>query len=100
MKYIITLLWVLLLCSTANANVLTWVDNSNNETGFAIEMLDQGAFKEVARVAANITTYTDSFTEGVYKVRAFISIPGSPDVFSAYTNTAAKLNAPVNLNIQ
>ena len=100
MKYIIALLLVLMSYSAVGANTLTWQDNSTNETGFAVEMLVKGVFQEVARVGANVITYSDALTEGVYRVRAFITIAGDGDVFSAYTNTAAKLNAPVNLNVK
>lgn len=91
---------VLLWASQAQANTLTWTDNSTDETGFAIEMLVKGVFQEVARVGANVVTYTDALTQGVYRVRAFITTAGDGDVFSTYSNTAAKLNAPVNLNVK
>jgi hypothetical protein len=54
---------------------LTWVDNSNNETSFAIErQIGGGAFNALASVGANVTTYTDTtVTEGntyTYRVKA------------------------------
>lgn len=88
------------MAGSAFANTLTWTDNSSNEDGFAIEMLVKGAFQEVARVGTNVVTFTDALTEGVYRVRAFITITGTGDVFSGYSNTAAKLNAPVNANVK
>lgn len=94
------LLIILLLPALAAANTLTWQDNSNNEGGFTVEMLQGGAWVEVARVGPGVTTYSDSNTEGVYRVRAYVAVSGQADVFSAYSNTAAKLNAPVNLNIK
>jgi hypothetical protein len=69
---------------------LTWVDNSNNETGFSIERstsIDTG-FAEIATVGANATTYTDrSVTRRVtyyYRVRA---VRGTAR--SGYSNVAA-----------
>jgi hypothetical protein len=59
---------------TSRRITLTWTDNSNNETGFIIERTTSGDYTEVARVGANVTTYTDT---GVtvqtiyYRVRAY-----------------------------
>lgn len=88
-------LLVVLLTGTAGANELTWQDNSNNEGGFAVEMLQGGTWTEVSRVGVNVAIYTDTNTEGVYRVRAFLSLPDGTTVYSLYSNTAAKLNAPV-----
>jgi len=65
---------------------LTWVDNSNNETQFSIERDQSGvAAKEIARVGANITTFTDSgltpSTSYGYVVRALNPTNG----FSGYS---------------
>ena len=100
-----TTLLLALLYGIAAANTLTWQDNSTLEDGFIIEMLNKGAWQEVARVGANVTTYTDTRTEGVYRVRAFISgdpaaTPPIPDVTSSPSNTGAKLNSPVSLTIK
>lgn len=99
-----TILAVLLFAGIAQANTLTWQDNSTSEDGFAIEMLAKGVWSEVARVGTDVVTYTDKFTEGVYRVRAFVNVTnpdGTPGtVFSAYSNTAAKLNSPVIQNIK
>jgi hypothetical protein len=96
--------FVLLLCLLApvsvRANTLSWQYNSTIESGFAIEMLTGGKWSEVGRVGVNVTTWSDVFTEGVYRVRAFISVAGGPDVFSAYSNTAIKINGPINANVQ
>ncbi|WP_442794912.1 LamG-like jellyroll fold domain-containing protein [Pelobium manganitolerans] len=44
----------------ASEVVLTWKDNSNNETGFSIERSsDNINFTEIAQVATDIKTYTD-----------------------------------------
>ncbi len=43
-----------------NSVQLTWVDNSDDETGFAIEHRPptSSEFNEIARVAADVTSYT------------------------------------------
>jgi hypothetical protein len=70
---------------------LVWSDNSNNEDGFKIERRSPGgSFVEVARVGANVTTYTDSnLAAGAaycYAVRAFNSA-GSSDATNAACGT-------------
>jgi len=56
---------------------LTWSDNSNNEQGFILERKTSGTatFAEIARPAANETSYLDSaVTRGqayTYRIRAF-----------------------------
>jgi hypothetical protein len=70
---------------------LTWQDNSNNEDDFTIERKTgtNGAYSQIASVAANGTSYMDnSVTRGVtycYRVQA-INSAGT----SAYTNEACK----------
>ncbi|MHB0857657.1 MAG: fibronectin type III domain-containing protein [Anaerolineae bacterium] len=69
--------------------LLTWRDNSNNETGFVIERaLAGGTFAPLTTVGANVTSYTDSaVTAGntyTYRVKA-INAGGE----SAYTNVAS-----------
>lgn len=91
----------LLVCATvAHCNTLTWSDNSLIESGFSVEILTGGNWKEVGRVGANVTTFVDAFTEGVYRVRAFLVVAGQADVFSAYSNTAVKLDGPVNASVK
>ena len=101
--------------ATANASTasrrtvqLSWKDNSNNETGFVLERCDQilrdirspkmtrtcrGAWKTVATVAANTTTYVDDTVTAnqtyIYRVNA-TNQSGS----SAYTPEAV-ITAPV-----
>jgi subtilisin family serine protease len=62
-----------------NGAVLKWVDDSNNEAGFIIERsAGNGPFAEVARVASNVTSYTDLnlalSTIFTYRVKAFNSV--------------------------
>ena len=78
----------LTLTTTKKKIRLSWVDNSNNETGFKIERSTDGVnFAQIAIVAANIVTYQNNgVTSGVryyYRVRA---TNGAGD--SAYSNTA------------
>jgi hypothetical protein len=54
---------------------LSWSDNSSNELGFKIERkVSGGTYSEIARVGANVTTYSDkNCNEGTiytYRVRA------------------------------
>jgi hypothetical protein len=67
---------------------LSWNDNSDNETGFAIERkTGSGAFTQIATVGANVKTYTDSGLARntyTYRVRAFNNAGNS-----AYSNEAS-----------
>lgn len=47
-----------LASSTTNSLTLSWADYSDNEDGFVIEMMKDGAFAEVGRTAANATSFT------------------------------------------
>lgn len=78
------------LTSIAADMTLTWKDNSDNETGFAIERKKAGeeAFAEVARVAADVVTWTDTglsnATAYTYRVRAW-----NEGGYSAYSAEAS-----------
>jgi pectate lyase len=69
--------------------VLTWSDNSSNETGFKIERSTSatGTFSQKATVGANVKTWTDTgLTTGKsywYRVRAYNTAGNS-----AYSNVA------------
>ena len=68
---------------------LAWVDNANNETGFAIERSQDGVnFAALTTVAADTASYVDTtVTAGVaytYQVKAVNDVG-----FSAYSNTAS-----------
>lgn len=85
---------------TKNSFVLTWKDNSNNETGFRIYKLDSidGLFKLSQTVASNVKQLSvanlQPNTSHTYKLRAYNS-----DGSSAYTNelkvTTLPLQPPV-----
>jgi hypothetical protein len=53
---------------------LTWRDNSNNETGFAIDSIINGAFQQIGTVGANIVsariTQLTASTNYTFRVRA------------------------------
>ncbi len=81
--------------------LLTWTDNSTNESGFVIERsVNGGTFSVLGQVGAGIVSFTDtSITAGstfTYRVKA-VNSAGS----SAYSNTAsvslAVPSAPSNL---
>ncbi len=69
--------------SLATSVTLRWTDNATTETGFMVERsLDGVTFTQIAIVAANVTTYTDSglatFTQYSYRVRAYNGTGSSP----------------------
>jgi len=67
---------------------LSWIDNSNNETGFKIERsVDNVTFNQIATTSANITTYTShQVSAGLryFRVRAYNANGDSP-----YSNTVS-----------
>jgi len=108
LKKVIYLMLLVSMPSFAG-NVLTWQDNSTNETAFHIERkagacTSLSSFAEIATVGANVTTYTDNaVSEGstyCYRVAA-----GNSAGKSGYSNTADRLvpvtvpNAPSNLGV-
>ncbi|MDP8204645.1 MAG: fibronectin type III domain-containing protein [Candidatus Tenebribacter mawsonii] len=79
---------------------LSWLDNCSFETGYAIERRDAGSsFVEIAQVAANNTSYTDSgLTYGLhyyYRVRAFTDINFSN--YSSESSQLVEITAPTGL---
>ena len=70
---------------------LAWADNSTNENGFGIERKTgtNGTFARIAKVAANVTSYSDSSVVAgntyCYRVNAFNTVGAS-----GYTNEACK----------
>ncbi len=83
---------------------LSWTDNSNNESGFAIERKTDlaGAYAQIATVPANVTTYSEAGlatnTIYYYRVRAYNAIGYSTysNVASATTGSACIANGDVN----
>lgn len=84
---------------------LAWTDNADNETGYIIEMSQDGkTFKELERLAANTTAYTATGltpqTAYYFRLRAY----GADGLLSPYSNVlttetlgdAAAPNASVN----
>lgn len=51
---------MLRVVSTKSTEIqLAWADQSSNETGFVVERIIAGSFKQVGMVGANTTTFTD-----------------------------------------
>lgn len=68
---------------------LAWTDNSDNESGFVVErMQENGAFAQIADLGANSTSYSDddllSSTTYTYRVKAY-----GDEGESAWSNTAS-----------
>lgn len=89
---------------------LTWTDNSNNETEFAVErQLNGGAWNRIGQTAANVATYVDTTLQQsttadnvyCYQVKAGNMTNATPPALqqSAPSNTAcftvAKFVAPI-----
>jgi Zn-dependent metalloprotease len=81
---------------------LTWIDNSTNETGFAIErksMLPNSQFTTVATVGVNITSFSDidlaTNSRYYYRVKTL-----SGTSYSAYSGTVEVTlgNGPIIMN--
>lgn len=75
-----------LLSINCETGVLTWQDNSANESNFSIERsADDYVFAQIATVSADIVTYTDSARDTsltyYYRVRAYNGMG-----YSAYSN--------------
>ncbi len=80
---------------------LSWTDNSNNETGFAIDQATSADFSQnltTVSVGANITTYSASglsaSTTYYYRVRAINAVGNSANSNSASATTQAAVPAP------
>lgn len=77
------------------AVMLSWQDNSNNESGFLIEKTISGncstGFIEIARVGVNISLWADDLAQpgDCYRVAAF-----GDGGASTYTNTAQVPQSP------
>jgi hypothetical protein len=80
---------------------LSWADNANNETGYAVERSTDGrSFTQIAQAGANTGAWTDtglnSGTTYYYRVRAFNGSGNSAysNVASAQTQAASTSAAP------
>lgn len=84
---------------SSNEIMLAWTDNSANELGFKIERKKaNGAYKEIARVDANVTSYYDNSlsqkTKYYYRISAY-----NKSGNSAYCREVAKYTkSSVNFN--
>nr|WP_294895593.1 LamG-like jellyroll fold domain-containing protein [uncultured Pedobacter sp.] len=75
--------------------VLSWKDNSSNETNFVIERSDDNiTFTEIARVGSNVKTYTDDNLVPnktyYYRIKAVANTESS-----SYSATATVATAPI-----
>jgi hypothetical protein len=81
-----------------NSIRLTWTDNANNESGFAIERKTGagGTYAQVASVGANVTTYTNTGlaanTQYYYRARATNAAGAS--AYSAEANATTQSMVP------
>ena len=88
-----------LAASTQTALMLSWLDYTDNEQGFAVEMEVDGKFTEVKRTAADVTTCTISdglqpATMYKVRVRAF-----DGDRYSDYTEVLEAKTRPEQTDI-
>jgi fibronectin type 3 domain-containing protein len=85
--------------------VLTWTDNSYNETGFLIERRDSGVWAQIGSVGANVVTFTDTSpgtqTNRAYRVRATNAKGNSPYTSATYyaSWTQKNLTTPASLPV-
>ncbi|QMW02875.1 fibronectin type III domain-containing protein [Spirosoma foliorum] len=71
-----------------NRVVLTWKDNSTNETKFEIERNNFASYTKIGEVSANVTTYTDNTTGGgTYRVRAVFATGAASGYSNEFTIT-------------
>lgn len=93
--------------SAAPALVLTWTDNSDDETGFTIQRRQAAApetdWMQIAVVGANVATYTDTYVfAGVayaYRVNAYNAY-GMSDWSNTAEATAPAAGTPPNAPIE
>jgi Fibronectin type III domain len=86
--------------TSVNSITLTWIDNSNNETGFKIERAASatGTFTQISQVGAGSTTFADSglaaATGYSYRVRATNSAGDSAYSAVVSASTPATVAVP------
>lgn len=77
--------------------VLSWTDNSTNESGFEVERsVEGGAFTRAGQVGSNVTQWTDTTDTSkltCYRVRAYLTAQNTT-YHSAYSNTACGVHLP------
>ena len=88
--------------STSQIN-LSWNDNANNETGFKLERWTGSAWAQIAQLAANVTSYSNTGlaagTTYSYRVSAYNSAGSSASSNSASATTQVMApTAPSNLS--
>ncbi len=91
-------------CDYGRCVVFSWTDNSLNEIGFTIERsaeINMNQWVEIARVGANVTTYTDSkFAFAIptsryeYRIRAYNGnqFSNSSNVIQVYFSPRGKVH--------
>ena len=86
--------------ATSSAVNLSWTDTSTTEAGFKIERSSGGSYTQIASVAANTTSYTDTpLTEGTYTYYVFAYNSGG-NSNNSNTASASVIPAPTNLTAQ
>lgn len=89
--------------ATNGSVVLTWQDNSNNESGFKVErLIEGGGWQQLVRaLTPNQTTYTDQgyfpTRRTSYRVRAFIATIVNSDYSDVAVVEPIALEAPSDL---
>ena len=77
---------------------LNWKDNSSNEAGFKIERLDGSSYVQIASVAANMLSYSDSnLADGkayCYRVRSYNTVGASATTNASCTTTPMAIVTP------
>lgn len=80
-----------------NRVVLSWKDNTTNETKFEIERSDFTSFTKIGEAAANATTYTDNTVQGngsyTFRVRAILAT-GAPTGYSGEVKVTTPATPP------
>ena len=91
---------------TSTSVSLAWTDNSSNENGFSIERLNGSTWSQVAWVADNVTSYTQTGlspnTAYSYRVLAFNASGNSAvtNAVTAFTPPVSQIAAaPTNLSV-
>lgn len=86
--------------STQNTITVSWLDYSDNEDGFIVEIEKDGAFVEIGRTAANVSVFTiadealEPATSYNVRVRAFAG-----EEFSEYSNVISAKTHPVPVEV-